>query len=52
VSDFKGSELALMMHGVSGLSNNPGEYLPALELATLRHVPTLTPFGLKQICMA
>ena len=52
VSDFKGSELALMMHGVSGLSNNPGEYLPALELATLRHVPTLTPFDLKQICMA
>ena len=52
VSDFKGSELALMMHAVSKLSDNPGEYLPVLEHAVLQQVPTLTPVGLRYIAMS
>ena len=52
VSDFKGDQLALMMHVVSRLSDSPGAYLPALERATLPHVSTLRPLDLRYIFMA
>ena len=52
VSDFQGRHLAFMMFSLSRLSDNPGEYLPVLERATLRHVSTLTPVDLNNIAMA
>eukprot|EP00435_Cladocopium_sp_Y103_P065242 s340_g27.t1 len=52
VSDFKGAQLALMMHAVSRLSDNPTEYLQVLEHAILPHVPTLMPVDLRYISMA
>ena len=52
VSDFKESKLALMMYAVSKLSDNPREYLNVLEHAILKHVPTLTPVGVRCIAMS
>ena len=52
VSDFKGSQLAFMMYAVSRWSDNPREYLPVLERATLPIAPTLMPVDLGYISMA
>ena len=52
LSDFNGSQLALMMYSMSRLSNGPGEHLPALECAALQHVSSLKPVDLRYICMA
>ena len=52
VSDFQADQLAVMMHAVSKLSDNPSEYLQVLEHAILPHVPTLTPVDLRYISMA
>ena len=52
VSEFDGFALLVTMHAVTRLSNNPGNYLPVLELAALPLVPTLRPIDLRYIAMA
>ena len=52
VSEFDGFALPVTMHAVTRLSNNPGNYLPVLELAALPLVPTLRPIDLRYIAMA
>ena len=52
VSEFDGFALPVTMHAVTRLSNNPGNYLPVLELAALPLVPTLRPVDLRYIAMA
>ena len=52
VSEFDGAQIALMMHAVSKLSDNPGKFLPALECAALPLVSSLKALDLQNIAMA
>ena len=52
VSEFNGAQIALMMHAVSKLSDNPGKFLPTLERAALPHVSSLKAVDLQNIAMA
>ena len=52
VSEFDGSQIALMMHAISKLSDDPGKFLPALERAALPHVSSLKAVDLQNIAMA
>ena len=52
VSEFDGAQRAQMMHAVSKLSDNPGNFLPALERAALPHVSSLKAVDLRNIAFA
>ena len=52
VSEFDGSQIALMMHAISKLSDNPEKFLPALERAALPHVSSLKAVDLRNMALA
>ena len=52
VSEFDGAQIALMMDIGAEFSDNPGNFLPALERAALPHVSSLNALDLRHIAFA